>query len=167
MNQVYSEVENHIPHLRRYARAIAHNPTAAEDLLQDCLTRALTKSHLFKPGTNLRAWLFTILHNEHVSTMRRQGQTGVRVDPDDVAADLATRPEQDKRLLVKALDKALMLLPKGQRALIMSVAWDGLSYEQVARRSGLPVGTVKSRVSRGRAALRRAMDAPALDRVSA
>ncbi|MGF1612224.1 MAG: RNA polymerase sigma factor [Kiloniellales bacterium] len=158
MNEVYREIEQHIPHLRRYARAIAHNPVAADDLVQESLLRALTKSHLYRPGTNLRAWLFTILHNQHVSDVRRNARTGVAVDPDDAAPALATRPNQETGLVIGALQRALQQLPDKQRILIELVALGDMSYEEVAKSYGLPLGTVKSRISRGRTQLRDALE---------
>jgi len=158
MNQVYRNIEDYIPHLRRYARYLAHNPVAADDLVQDALARALSKAHLFRPGTNLRAWLFTILHNQYVSDMRRQGRSGIPVDPDDVSHALASRPDQDDRLMLSALEKAMRSLPRQQRALIQMVALQGRSYEEAAAATNLPVGTVKSRISRGRKQLRQMLD---------
>ena len=157
-NEVYQDIEQHIPHLRRYARAITHNPVAADDLVQECLLRALAKSHLFRPGTNLRAWLFTILHNQFVSQRRRVGRTGVEIDPDDAAQALSTRPNQETNLVLDSVEKALRTLPDGQWILLELVALDGLSYEEAARRLDLPVGTVKSRISRGRSMLRDALE---------
>lgn len=154
MNQVYQEIEQHVPHLRRYARAIAHNPVAADDLVQESLTRALTKSHLFRPGTNLRAWLFTILHNLHITEMRRQTQIGFPVDPESVMASLAVPPMQDRGLVMKALHQAMQVLPDEQRLVILLAGVEGMTYEEIAALLDLPVGTVKSRISRGRAALR-------------
>lgn len=159
MNEVYREIEQHIPHLRRYARAIAHNPVAADDLVQESLLRALTKSHLYRPGTNLRAWLFTILHNQHVSDIRRSSRTGIPVDPDDAAPALAAPPNQETELMVRAVERAFRQLPDDQRILIESVALDGKSYEELARSHGLPLGTIKSRISRGRGHLRDALEA--------
>ncbi len=158
MNEVYQEVEQYIPHLRRYARAIAHNPVAADDLVQESLLRALSKSHLYKPGTNLRAWLFTILHNQHVSDMRRNARTGIAVDPDNVASALATRPSQEAGLVVNAVNQALESLPDEQRILIEMVALGGESYDDVAKSCGLALGTVKSRISRGRSQIRKAVE---------
>jgi RNA polymerase sigma-70 factor (ECF subfamily) len=158
MNQVYRDIEEFIPDMRRYARYLAHNSVAADDLVQDALTRALAKAHLFRPGTNLRAWLFTILHNQYISDIRRQSRAGVPVDPDDVAHALATQPGQNGRLLVRSLSKAMQRLPRQQRALIQMVALQGRSYEEAAEATSLPVGTVKSRISRGRRQLRRMLD---------
>jgi RNA polymerase sigma-70 factor (ECF subfamily) len=157
-SEVYEEIAQHIQHLRRYARALARNPVAADDLVQESLLRALAKSHLYKPGTNLRAWLFTILHNQHVSDMRRNGRTGLSVDLDDAAAALSTRPNQETSLLMNAVNRALQMLPDEQRILIELVAIDGKSYEDVASSYGLALGTVKSRISRGRSQMRKTME---------
>ena len=172
MNEVYRDIDQHIPYLRRYAGALAQNPAAADDLVQDSVVNALSKFHLYRPGTNLRAWLFTILRNQHISNVRRKSRTGVAVDPDDVASALATQPNQEHNLTLEAVQKALRSLPDGQRDLIEVVAahpgllgigievvaLDGQSYEDVAKRYGLALGTVKSRISRGRSQLRKALE---------
>lgn len=155
---VRAGIEEHIPHLRRYARALAHNAVAADDLLQDCLTRALLKAHLFQEGTNLRAWLFTILHNLHVSERRRAVHEGFSIDPDWASSALAVQPDQDQRLVLRALDRAMALLPREQRRALHMVALEGMPYEDVASALDLPIGTVKSRISRGRAVLRQALE---------
>lgn len=164
MNEVYNEIEQYIPHLRRYARAIAHNPVAADDLVQDSLLRALAKSHLYKPGTNLRAWLFTILHNQHISGIRRNARTGIPVDPDDAASALVTRPAQETGLVMNAVNRAMQMLPDEQRILIELVALDGKSYEEVAKSHGLALGTVKSRISRGRSQMLKTVEGHSTDR---
>lgn len=158
MNEVYRDIEQHIPYLRRYAGTLTRDPAAADDLLQESLLNALSKSHLYRPGTNLRAWLFTILRNQHVSSLRRAARSGIPVDPDDAAPSFATRPNQEHSLSVQAVEKALRSLPKGQRRLIELVAVHGQSYEDVAKRYGLALGTVKSRISRGRSQLRQALE---------
>jgi RNA polymerase sigma-70 factor (ECF subfamily) len=155
VNEVYRDIEQHIPYLRRYAGALARNPATADDLVQDCVLNALSKSHLYKPGTNLRAWLFTILRNQHISDIRRSVRTGVSVDPDDAAPALATRPNQENNLTVNAVEKALGMLPAGHRILIERDALDGQSYEEVAKSYRLALGTFKSRISRGRSELRK------------
>jgi RNA polymerase sigma-70 factor (ECF subfamily) len=157
MNQVYGEIERYIPQLRRYARSLTHNPVAAEDLVQDTLLRALVKCRLFRPGTNLGAWLFTILHNEFVSDVRRQSRFGIPVDIADDAVVEPLQPDQESRLVVKTALKALDYLPSSHERLLRMVAIHGLSYEEAAQRSGLPVGTVKSRISRARSTLRDAL----------
>jgi len=158
VNEVYRDIEQHIPYLRRYAGSLTRDPAAADDLLQDCVVNALSKSHLYRPGSNLRAWLFTILRNQHISGIRRHARTGIAVDPDDAVPALATRPNQEHSLAVDVLAAALRTLPDEQRVLIELISLEGLSYDDVARRHGLAVGTVKSRVSRGRSQLRKVLD---------
>jgi len=162
MNEVYQDIEKYIPHLRRYAGSITHNPDSADDLVQESLLMALRKSHLYRPGTNLRAWLFTIMHNQHVSGIRRSVRAGFPVDPDEVASALATPPDQETGPILSALARALHSLPDEQREPIEAVALEGKSYEEIAEDTGLALGTVKSRISRGRTRLRRMLEGPAL-----
>ena len=157
MNQVYAEIEEYLPHLRRYAMALAHNPVAADDLVQETVTRALTKSRLFREGTNLRAWLFTVMHNVHISNARRNKHIGAPIDPDIAAATLATRPSQEDPLLLKALEKAMRIIPDTQRVAVILTGVEGMSYDEISEHLNVPVGTIKSRVSRGRGALRKAL----------
>ena len=157
MNQGYAEIEGFVPQLRRYALALCHNPTAADDLVQESVARALTKSDLFNTGTNLRAWLFTIMHNVHISNGRRQKYIGMPIDPDIVAAKLSTQPTQEAPLVMKALNKALQVIPDTQRVAVILAGVEGISYEEISVQLNVPVGTVKSRVSRGREALRKVL----------
>lgn len=157
MNQVYAEIEDFIPQLRRYALALCHNVVAADDLVQESVTRALTKSHLFKKGTNLRAWLFTIMHNVNISNARRNKHIGAPIDPDIAAATLAVQPGQEEPLKLKALEKAMQIIPDTQRVAVIMAGVEGMSYEEISERLNVPVGTIKSRVSRGRDALRKAV----------
>jgi RNA polymerase sigma-70 factor (ECF subfamily) len=157
MNQVYAEIEDFIPQLRRYALALSHNPIAADDLVQESVARALTKADLFNAGTNLRAWLFTIMHNVHISSARRQKHIGMPIDPDIAAAVLTTQPTQESPLVMKALEKAMQVIPDAQRVAVIMAGIEGMSYEEIAEQLNVPVGTVKSRVSRGRDALRKAL----------
>lgn len=157
MNQVYAEIEDYVPQLRRYALALSHNPVAADDLVQESVARALTKSDLFNAGTNLRAWLFTIMHNVHISNARRQKHIGMPVDPDIAAATLATQPAQESPLVIKALNRAMQVIPDSQRVAVIMAGVEGMSYEEISEHLNVPVGTIKSRVSRGREALRKAL----------
>jgi RNA polymerase sigma-70 factor (ECF subfamily) len=157
MNQVYAEIEEFIPQLRRYALALCHNPTAADDLVQESVARALTKSQLFNAGTNLRAWLFTIMHNVHISNMRRQKYVGMPIDPDIAAATLSTQPTQEAPLVMKALNRALQVIPDTQRVAVILAGVEGMSYEEISEHLNVPIGTIKSRVSRGRDALRKVL----------
>lgn len=156
---IYRSIEAEIPRLRRYARALTRDACNADDLVQDCLARALGKLHLWREGTDLRAWLFTILHNQYVNQVRRAVREGAAVALSETEPALACAPHQGKRLELRDLDRALAKLPGEQRAVILLVGLEGLRYENVAEILGVPVGTVRSRLSRGREALRRLTDA--------
>jgi len=143
-----------IPRLRRYARALAGDRASADDLVQDTLERAWAKLHLYRRGTDLRAWLFTVMHNVHVNKVRAARST----DPlDDEMPELAQRAAQSDALVVRDLDRAIARLPAEQRAVLLLVTLEEMSYEQVARTLGIPIGTVMSRLSRAREKLRSMM----------
>ena len=143
-----------IPRLRRYARALVGERAGADDLVQDTLERAWTKLHLYRQGTDLRAWLFTVMHNVHVNRMRATRLT----DPlDDEMPELAQRGTQHDALVLRDLDRAIARLPADQRAVLLLVTLEEMSYEEVARTLGIPIGTVMSRLSRAREKLRAMM----------
>jgi RNA polymerase sigma-70 factor, ECF subfamily len=150
-------IEGEIARLRRYARALTRDVVAADDLVQDCLTRALDKLHLWQEGTDLRAWLFTILHNQYVNHVRRAVREGAVVGLSETEPLLTRAPHQGKRLELRDLERAIAKLPEEQRAVILLVGLEGMRYEEVAEVLDVPVGTVRSRLSRGREALRRLM----------
>jgi len=156
------QIEQEIPRLRRYARALTRDASRADDLVQSCLTRALAKSHLWQPGTDLRAWLFTILHNQHVNDVRRALREGVAVPVEDAAPLLTAPAAQAASLQLRDLDRAMARLPEEQRQVLLLVGLEGMRYDEVAAVLQLPVGTVRSRLSRGRDALRRLMGMRAL-----
>jgi RNA polymerase sigma factor (sigma-70 family) len=140
-----------VPRLRRYARALVGDRAAADDLVQDTLERALGKLHLYRPGSDLRAWLFTVMHNVHVNQIRAVRAT----DPlDEDMPELAQRPPQQDGLLMRDLERSLARLPAEQREVLLLIALEGLSYEETARTLGIPIGTVMSRLSRAREKLR-------------
>ncbi len=143
-----------IPRLRRYALSLTRSASSADDLVQDVLERALHKKHLFVKDTNLRAWLFTILHNQYVDDARRSARQGFGVDADDVASLLTTRALQEEGLKLEDVKEALATLPQEQQQTIALVGCEGLRYEEVASILNIPVGTVRSRLSRGREKLR-------------
>ena len=153
-------LENEIPTLRRYARALKRNSTWADDLVQSCLLRALTKSHLWQPGTNLRSWLFTIMHNVHVNDIRSAARKGIDVTVEDAERFLTIAETQDAKLQLRDLDRAMAQLSEERRQVILLVGLEGLQYQEVASILGLPVGTVRSRLSRGRETLRTLMAPP-------
>jgi RNA polymerase sigma-70 factor, ECF subfamily len=155
--EIYRSIEAEIPRLRRYARVLTRDVAGADDLVQDCLTRALEKLHLWQEGTDLRAWLFTILHNQYVNHVRRAVREGVPVGLSDTEPLLAQMPRQGKRLELRDLERALAKLPDDQRSVILLVGLEGMRYEEAAEILDVPTGTVRSRLSRGRDALRRLM----------
>ena len=122
----YREIEAEIPRLRRYARALTHDLVAADDLVQDCLTRALGKLHLWQQGTDLRAWLLTILHNQYVNHIRRAAREGAAVRLNEREPLLARAPQQGRRLELRDLERALAKLPMEQRSVILLVALEGM-----------------------------------------
>jgi len=140
-----------IPRLRRYARALVGDRATADDLVQDTLERAWAKLHLYRRGTDLRAWLFTVMHNVHVNRVRSARPTDTL---DDEMPELAQRPTQSDALLVRDLDRSIARLPADQRAVLLLVTLEDMSYEEVARTLGIPIGTVMSRLSRARDKLR-------------
>lgn len=148
-------IEAEIPRLRRYARALTRDVVIADDLVQDCLTRALGKIHLWQEGSDLRAWLFTILHNQYVNHIRRAVREGPSVALIETEPMLSRAPQQGRRLELRDLERAIARLPEEQRSVILLVGLEGMRYEEVASVLDVPVGTIRSRLSRGREALRR------------
>ncbi len=144
-----------IPRLRRYARALVADRAAADDLVQDTLERAWLKLHLFRQGTDLRAWLFTVMHNVHVNRVRAARQTEAL---DEEMPELTQRASQGDALIVRDLERAIAALPDAQREVLLLVALEDLSYEEAARVLGIPIGTVMSRLARARERLRMLMN---------
>jgi RNA polymerase sigma-70 factor, ECF subfamily len=151
-------IEAEIPRLRRYAGALTRDVSAADDLVQETLTRGLLKQHLWVEGTSLRAWLFTIMHNQYVNVVRRAVRQGPAVVIGETEPSLVCAPSQLGSLELRDLDRALAKLPGEQRAVILLVGLEGMRYDAVAEIIGVPVGTVRSRLSRGRDTLRQLMD---------
>ena len=140
-----------IPRLRRYARALAGERAAADDLVQDTLERAWSKLHLYRRGTDLRAWLFMVMHNVHVNRLRATRPS----DPlEDEMPELAQRATQGDALLVRDLERAVAALPVAQREVLLLVALEVLSYAETARVLEIPIGTVMSRLARAREKVR-------------
>lgn len=155
-------IANEIPRLRRYARALMKDRARADDLVQDCVERALSRLHLYTSGTNLRAWLFTIMHGLYVNAIRREGRAADRTPLGPEAERRHTAaPEQGNGLMVRDLSEALDRLTPEQRETILLVALEGLTYGEAAEATGVPIGTVMSRLARGRARLRVLMDGEA------
>ena len=139
----------YIPHLRRYARALTGDATAADDLVQDTLERAWKRFSLWRPGSDLRPWLFTIMHNVFVNNIRaKRGNQPSRPIEITVAAP------QEERLKLRDLNRALRELSPEQREVVLLIGLEQMSYEEAAKILGIPIGTVMSRLSRGREQLR-------------
>ena len=151
-------LEEQILRLRRYARALTRDIERADDLVQDTLVRALIKQHLWQPGTNLRAWLFTLMHNQNINNARHSAREGWNIDVEAMSNVLTatTDPTASRRLY--ELDRALNQLAQEQRQVILLVGLEEFSYVETAAILNIPVGTVRSRLSRGRDQLRRLMD---------
>lgn len=145
-----------IPRLRRYARALLGERAAADDLVQDTLERAWSRLSQWRAGSDMRAWLFGIMHNLRVDQLRRPGLPTHSIDEGDF--DLPTRPTQADKLEVRDIESALSCLPDEQREVLLLVALEEMPYAEIALTLGVPVGTVMSRLSRGRERLRTIMD---------
>jgi RNA polymerase sigma-70 factor (ECF subfamily) len=145
-----------MPRLRRYARAMLGDRAAADDLVQDTLERAWSRFAQWRSGSDLRAWLFGIMHNLRVDQLRRGVLPTHSLDDD--ACEVPTRPTQNDRLEVMDIESALRQLPDEQREVLLLVALEEMSYAEVAAALGIPVGTVMSRLSRGRERLRMIME---------
>jgi RNA polymerase sigma-70 factor, ECF subfamily len=157
MSQIGQLLEPQIPRLQRYARSLTKDACRAEDLVQSCLTRALTKEHLWEEGTDLRAWLFTILHNQYVNEVRRLVREGAVVSIEDASSHLTVPPAIEASLDLDDLGRAIATLPREQREVVLLAGREGMRYEEIADALGLPIGTVRSRLSRARTRLRAMM----------
>ncbi|MBA3771952.1 MAG: RNA polymerase sigma factor [Ramlibacter sp.] len=145
-----------VPRLRRYARALAGSRDDADDLVQDTLERAWAKSHLWGGVTDMRAWLFAMMHNLHVDGIRRPKLQTVVHDEDTL--ELPVAGSQGERLAVLDLQAALEQLPVEQKEILLLVGLEEMSYADVAQTLSIPIGTVMSRLSRGRERLRALLD---------
>jgi RNA polymerase sigma-70 factor (ECF subfamily) len=157
---IRDELMEHVPRLRRYARALINNRDLADDLVQDTLERALGRTALFQAGTDLRAWLFTIMHNVFANQARKASVRAVHVSVDDdsvAESEFAVPAEQSRSLEMRDLDYALQRLPTEQREVVLLVGLEEMSYADVALALDIPIGTVMSRLSRGRERLRALM----------
>ena len=156
-----SLIERETPRLRRYARALTRSGDRADDLVQETLLRAIAKCHLWQAGSDIRAWLFTIMHNQYVNMVRRAMREEATVDIEQMSSFLVATTDPTASRQLRELERALGRLPGEQREVILLVGLEGMSYETAAHILSVPIGTVRSRLSRGRDALRRLMDLPA------
>jgi RNA polymerase sigma-70 factor (ECF subfamily) len=143
-----------IPRLRRYARALAREPSRADDLVQDTLERAWSRRALWTPGTDLRAWLFTVMHNLHLNQARRHQVTDEADELHDEALAAPNTLGGEGLVTLRDLERALARLPVEYREVLVLVGVEGLRYQEIADVLGIPIGTVMSRLSRGRERLR-------------
>lgn len=144
-----------IPRLRRYARALLGDRAAADDLVQDTLERAWLRLDQWQAGSNMRAWLFSIMHNLRADQVRRPGVPTRSMEEEDI--EVPTRAKQSDGLELRDLEWALSYLPDEQREVLLLVGLEEMSYTEIATTVGIPIGTVMSRLSRGRERLRMIM----------
>ena len=154
---LHRDIESVLPNLRRFARSLTH------DAVQQCLARSLGKVQLWKAGTDLRAWLFRILHNEYVSQIRRAARHGTAVDWSEYESTLTCAPGQIEHLEIRDLVRALTSLPEEQRTAVLMIGLAKGDYYEVASACKVPVGTIRSRLSRGRKTLRALMSVAPLE----
>lgn len=146
------ELISHLPALRAYAISLTRSRSRAEDAVQETVLRALSNADKYEHGTNMRAWLFTILRNGYFSTRRRRTRE-VGFAEGIWSARLAVKPDHDGHLQMRDFIRAFERLPDEQREVLILVGASGLSYEKAAEVTGVPMGTVKSRINRARARL--------------
>jgi RNA polymerase sigma-70 factor (ECF subfamily) len=148
----HAQLVDQMPALRAFARTLARDASQADDLTQEAVMKAWANRHRFQEGTNLRAWLFTILRNTFYSEFRKRRREVADVDGEH-AARLASKPAQDDAMALRDFEAALATLPEDQREALVLVGAAGMAYDEAAEVIGVATGTVKSRVSRARAAL--------------
>ena len=168
MDELKDLIAEQIPRLRRYARALVGGRAQADDLVQDTLERGWARRHLWRRGSDPRAWLFTIMHNLHVNQVRSRVRAPGLTPLEDNAPEHAWRPAAEEALIVRDLARALEQLPPEYRETVLLIGLEQMSYQEAAEVLGVPVGTVMSRLARGRERLRALMSGqtqPTLRRV--
>jgi RNA polymerase sigma-70 factor (ECF subfamily) len=159
MDDIAPVLEPQIPALRRYAFALTHDHAEADDLVQDCLERAISRWYLCGSDNDPRPWLFTILHNLFISSRRTRRRRPLHTTPDDSEyAATSVPPTQEGGLLGRDILAQFATLSEDHQAVLLLVGIDGLAYDAVARVLGVPVGTVMSRLSRAREQFRRQLE---------
>ena len=152
-------IVDEIPYLRRFAWGLTGDRHQADDLVQDCVERALTRLHLFDRTRNLRIWLFTILRNIHINNLRKQSSRGPHVDVGNVPESLLSgEAEQFGHVVVSDISKALDRLPPQQKEVLLLISLEQVSYLEAAQILDLPIGTIMSRLSRGRNRMRELLE---------
>jgi RNA polymerase sigma-70 factor (ECF subfamily) len=147
-------IAREIPRLRRYAFSLVHDAESADDLVQDCLERAIRKRHLWYRQGSIRGWLFRILYNVFLNQLRRRAKDRQNVELDEMTLTGDDSAEQERQAACTDIMAAMEELPDEQRAAIVLTAVEGLSYDEAAEVLGVPIGTLRSRLSRGRERLR-------------
>jgi len=154
-----------IPRLRRYARVLTGDAVRADDLVQDTLARAWDKRRLWRTGSDLRAWLFTVMHNVHVNQLalarRDAANVSLDADPDNASWQISVRATQLDRVELLEVVEQMGRLPADQREVLLLAAVEEMRYEEIASVLSIPIGTVMSRLSRARDKLRRFIAEPA------
>ena len=150
-------IEQEVPRLRRYARALTRDIGQADDLVQSCLVRALAKEHLWQPGSNLRAWIMTVLHNLHINRIRRLIREQDNASVASVCPALA-QTEPSARLDLLDVERAIGKLPELQRRVILLIGLEGMRYDEAAQILSIPIGTIRSRIARARQTLRELLE---------
>ena len=158
MNDVLNDIEREIPRLRRYARYLTNDIDQADDLVQDCLERAITKIETFQPNTNLRAWLFVVLKSIFVNSWRREQRSPIRASPSLDNIVFQSPGNQEAHLQLIEVQNAFDTLPDEHREILLLVAIEGMQYEVAAEVLKIAVGTVRSRLSRARSSLREKLE---------
>ena len=151
-------IVSHIPALRAYARVLQQDREAADDLVQDCLARAVEKQHLWQPGTNLKSWLFTILRNLFINDVRRHNRRPDTLGDPKTQSNLSQPEQQTGVTEVQELEFAFHQLPEQHRTALALVVIQGMQYKEAAEILDMPVGTIRSRISRARQELRQGLD---------
>jgi RNA polymerase sigma-70 factor, ECF subfamily len=144
-----------LPTLKRYALRLTKCAHRAEDLVQDCLARALSRRHLFHSDANIRPWLFTVMHNLHVSNCRQSMVRTAYVKTQMAVSSEGREAAQEHVTDLGKVQRAIKMLPKEQRDVVILVAFEELSYQEAATALGIPIGTVMSRLARGRDKMRK------------
>lgn len=160
-----AEITSHLGALRRYALVLVGDPHEADDLVQEALARVLAHMRTWRPVRDLRAYLFTTLHNVFIDTTRKRHNRASHVPIEDVLGTLSSPATQSRRLEFRDLLQGLAALPEQQREVLLLVGLEGMSYLEAARVLDVPIGTIMSRLSRGREALRQLMTHGAVARL--
>ncbi len=159
LSRKFDLVGPHIPSLRRYAMVLLrYDEDRSDDLVQDCLVRAMSRWHLWRRPENLRAWLFTILHNIYVNDVQKAAAQPNVIELQEYLPGISVPPEQSDGLVLREVAQSVQRLPDEQKQILLLIGLEGFSYEEAAQITGVPEGTVKSRLSRARRKLRKMLE---------